>query len=163
MNKPKIYAFCTAGCKWETIHRSEFESNIPFIEVDTTKLPAELEFNKIYRVKMNEGGTTKPKITVGVTYTMATSGSTQVTRDLEIPLEFDEFTGVATFRVFSNMTESIDSSNYKNSSLTVTYEMNDVRKTAIFQDTTNGIKSFYYAKTLFVKAPVSFTTFDGKL
>lgn len=164
MSKPKIYSFCTAGCKWETVHRSEFENNIPWLLVDTNTLPVELEFGKIYRVKMNEGGTVKPKITVEVKYTMSTGGgTTQVTGNLEIPLEFDEFTGVATFRVFSKMTETIDSSNYKNSSLTVTYEMNDVRKTAVFQDTTNGIKSIYYAKKLFVKAPAPLTTIDGKL
>lgn len=24
-NKPKIFGFCSAGCKWETVHKSDFE------------------------------------------------------------------------------------------------------------------------------------------
>lgn len=27
MNNPKIYGFCPAGCKWETVHRNEFEAS----------------------------------------------------------------------------------------------------------------------------------------
>ena len=31
--KPKIFASCKAGCNWETIHRSEFESAYPYVPV----------------------------------------------------------------------------------------------------------------------------------
>lgn len=31
--KPRIYASCKAGCNWETIHRSEFESAYPYVPV----------------------------------------------------------------------------------------------------------------------------------
>lgn len=27
MNNPKIYGFCPAGCKWETVHRNEFDAS----------------------------------------------------------------------------------------------------------------------------------------
>ena len=32
-NKPKIYASCKAGCNWETIHRGEFETSFPYVEI----------------------------------------------------------------------------------------------------------------------------------
>lgn len=38
MNNPKIYGFCPAGCKWETVHRNEFDASksaVPIYE-DTT-------------------------------------------------------------------------------------------------------------------------------
>lgn len=31
--KPKIFASCKAGCNWETIHRSEFETAYPYVPV----------------------------------------------------------------------------------------------------------------------------------
>lgn len=31
--KPRIYSHCKAGCNWETIHRSEFESAYPYVPV----------------------------------------------------------------------------------------------------------------------------------
>lgn len=31
-NKPKIYAFCQAGCKWETVHKSDFENSATYVK-----------------------------------------------------------------------------------------------------------------------------------
>lgn len=30
-NKPKIHAFCAAGCKWETVHYSDFQKSAAFV------------------------------------------------------------------------------------------------------------------------------------
>lgn len=30
-NKPKIYGFCAAGCKWETVHKDEFDKSASLI------------------------------------------------------------------------------------------------------------------------------------
>jgi hypothetical protein len=32
MNKPKIYGFCQAGCKWETVHKTDFDNSVTYIK-----------------------------------------------------------------------------------------------------------------------------------
>ena len=34
INKPKIHAFCDAGCKWETVHKSDFLASAPLVRMD---------------------------------------------------------------------------------------------------------------------------------
>lgn len=50
-NKPKIHGFCEAGCKWETIHRDEFERSASVIACRKGKDGFELEPNKTYRIR----------------------------------------------------------------------------------------------------------------
>ena len=33
-DKPKISAFCEAGCKWETVHRSEYETLVSVLGLE---------------------------------------------------------------------------------------------------------------------------------
>lgn len=54
-NQPKIYGFCPAGCKWETVHKSDFEKSAAYIK----QYPNEdgvyiLEQGKTYLVKRAE-------------------------------------------------------------------------------------------------------------
>lgn len=54
MSKPKIYAFCDAGCKWETVHKSDFEKSASIIEVpkrDGYVHSYDLEKGKQYRIE----------------------------------------------------------------------------------------------------------------
>lgn len=51
-NKPRIYAYCPAGCKWETVHKDDFlksASLIP-VDVDDTNGYYDIELDKSYRV-----------------------------------------------------------------------------------------------------------------
>ena len=32
MIKPKIYGFCQAGCKWETVHKTDFDNSVTYIK-----------------------------------------------------------------------------------------------------------------------------------
>lgn len=36
MSKPKVYGYCDAGCKWETVHRSEVEEAKKYIDVNVS-------------------------------------------------------------------------------------------------------------------------------
>lgn len=51
MSKPKIYSFCQAGCKWETVHRDEIAKLAPFVLETTTNEPYSLEMGKLYRIE----------------------------------------------------------------------------------------------------------------
>ena len=33
-DKPKIYGTCKAGCRWETIHKQDFEDAQPFVRIN---------------------------------------------------------------------------------------------------------------------------------
>ena len=50
-NKPKIYGYCPAGCKWETIHRDEFERSASVIACEKKNGLFWLEPNKTYRIR----------------------------------------------------------------------------------------------------------------
>lgn len=51
--KPKIYGFCQAGCKWETIHREELENSAAFLQVpiDDTTDETILDESKTYAIE----------------------------------------------------------------------------------------------------------------
>lgn len=50
-NKPNIYGYCPAGCKWETVHRDEFERSASIIECDKTDGRFILDTGKLYKIK----------------------------------------------------------------------------------------------------------------
>lgn len=50
MSKPKIFAFCDAGCKWETIHRDEFLASATFAELPQTDGAVAVDASRKYRV-----------------------------------------------------------------------------------------------------------------
>ena len=51
-NKPKIYSFCPAGCKWETVHKEDFEKSAAFIPVAWSGAEENyfLEIGKEYKI-----------------------------------------------------------------------------------------------------------------
>lgn len=56
-NKPKIYGFCPAGCKWETVHKNDFDKSATYI----TEQPVSegvwlLEPNKLYKIFTDKTG-----------------------------------------------------------------------------------------------------------
>lgn len=44
-NKPKIWANCDAGCKWETVHKDDFQSSAAFIRQSVTDNGSFKEYN----------------------------------------------------------------------------------------------------------------------
>lgn len=49
-NKPKIHAFCAAGCKWETVHMSDFLKSATFYEVGQPDGVATVDAYRKYRI-----------------------------------------------------------------------------------------------------------------
>lgn len=50
-DKPKIYGFCQAGCKWETVHKSDFENSATYVKqvaVDDVYTLQPIKCYKIY-------------------------------------------------------------------------------------------------------------------
>lgn len=43
MSKPKIHAFCAAGCAWETIHKEDFLNSYPLTPVEESVSPFSTE------------------------------------------------------------------------------------------------------------------------
>lgn len=40
-NKPRIYGYCPAGCKWETVHKDDFMRSATFYEIGQNEVTAE--------------------------------------------------------------------------------------------------------------------------
>ena len=53
MSKPKIYATCKAGCRWETVHKSDFDAAASFVKVPVKKT-TELDVGPAYRIMYKE-------------------------------------------------------------------------------------------------------------
>lgn len=49
-NKPKIHAFCNAGCKWETVHMDDFLKSATFYEVGQPDGVATVDAYRKYRI-----------------------------------------------------------------------------------------------------------------
>jgi hypothetical protein len=49
-NKPKIYAFCPAGCKWETVHKDDFEKSASLIAQSLDDGACNLQIGKEYKI-----------------------------------------------------------------------------------------------------------------
>lgn len=50
-NKPKVYATCDAGCRWQVPHMSDLEAHAAFIKQSTVNGHYVLEAGKTYKVK----------------------------------------------------------------------------------------------------------------
>lgn len=53
MSKPKVYGFCTNGCKWETVHKSDVPYKMKFLtqaEYDALEANGRLELDTMYEI-----------------------------------------------------------------------------------------------------------------
>lgn len=56
-NKPKIRAFCAAGCAWETVHKEDFLKSATFYEVGQPDGVATVDAYRKYRIFADKGET----------------------------------------------------------------------------------------------------------
>ena len=56
-NKPNIFAFCNAGCKWETVHKADFLKSATFYEVGQPDGVATVDAYRKYRIFADKGET----------------------------------------------------------------------------------------------------------
>lgn len=68
-NKPKIYATCSAGCLWETVHKDELEKfSSHVVQYPNSNGNYILEINKDYKIYAPKGSTNNFKCNVGIKY-----------------------------------------------------------------------------------------------
>ena len=117
--KPKIYAFCDAGCKWETVHKDDFSRSATWVKQypdddGTYNLPP-LKSYKINSRDVNVSGAYD--CVVSLEY--ATTGGTPKTYTFTIS-EYDEYRDYFFFEILS--LKVIGST-----ALTIVYEVNGNR------------------------------------
>ena len=93
-NKPRIYGYCPAGCKWETVHRDEFERSASIVACNKTEGDSfSLEPRKTYRIKKKvDLPSYKCGFSVSVCYTPTNSvevwqGLILADRDVTVPAD----------------------------------------------------------------------------
>lgn len=52
IDKPKIYGFCPAGCKWETVHKEDFEKSATFVKLNAENTLGFIIDNPVNRFKI---------------------------------------------------------------------------------------------------------------
>lgn len=132
-NKPKIYGFCAAGCKWETIHREELEEAAAFILVEdngTAGEYRELEKLKKYRIFQN---TNKDDVYLLWDYKLS-DGQDWTTYILPNTYEIDF--GYLNYVDFILLDVSVASGG---NSVTFTYQINGVQKTNTVDTSDNPV------------------------
>lgn len=121
-NKPKIYGYCAAGCKWETVHRSEvaeWASQVREILQDGT---AYLQLGKEYRItapKASEGVFDCSLALRGFYPDIGNEGTEGTITTITIPT-LDKYADSFVFRLLE---QSIDGSN----NVTIIYEIAGIR------------------------------------
>ena len=99
MAKPKIYAFCDAGCKWETVHKGdldEVKKALQFftkVELEEGQSYHELDLTKKYKIDFKNGDSTKIKcrVTYNRNNSLDESGISTEVEELDIQLSAEDF------------------------------------------------------------------------
>ena len=132
---PKIYAYCTAGCRWETVHKSDFVKAVQYVEIpiptDTETVDLEVGNKyKIYSDKITARVTvwkSYPNVYIGrISKTFLTGGD-----DVDLYRDYYYIEILAA-------EYKADSSTSTLGTLTITYEFNGVRKTVTISDVIIG-------------------------
>ena len=135
MNKPKVYGFCDAGCKWRVPHYSEFETSAAFIPlVANEDGDFILEIGKTYKIK-NANASGELGFTVGI-YESATDSYCG-----NVALTYDKYANGVSLRILE--VKPIDSDGFILGLLS--YEQDGTRHTEQ-QISASAITSTFYAK-----------------
>lgn len=115
--KPKVYGFCNAGCKWETVHKSDFDKSVTWVkqypdENNVYELPPVKNYKIVAPVASNAYS-----CVVSLTYT---DGTTAKTHTFTIS-EYDAYRDYFYFEILSLTATA--------TALTVVYEVNGNRYT----------------------------------
>lgn len=91
-NKPRIHAFCNAGCKWETVHKDDFERSAAIAALPKVSGAFRLEPLKTYRIKKSTGLiNSNYGVHVRITYTVNGMGyAASIYNPNDVPL-YDRF------------------------------------------------------------------------
>ena len=124
--KPKIYGYCPAGCKWETVHKEDFLNAATYFKVPLSEDKFYyLELGKQYKIFAGEDDDYTYKFVIRFAY------MDNGTRTL-MPLSITRNDKYAKHLVFKLLEASV---NEAATSLTLVYEMAGVRYTETFTGT----------------------------
>ena len=113
-NKPKIHAFCAAGCKWETVHMSDFLKSATFYEVGQPDGVATVDAYRKYRI-FSDSNTNTGKYTASIEFQSPdATGEAYVTQ-----MTFSVSTGYRGYFDFEVM-----QARYNGAMLYIAYEVN---------------------------------------
>lgn len=124
-NKPKIWAHCAAGCKWETVHYSDFEKSAAYIrQYPNTEGSYSLDVGKNYKIfaPKNQDGNFECLIK----YFYLQDGGTEPD-DLTHEITFKNNDKYAQAFIFC-LLDAFESGDYKDE-ITLVYELAGVRYT----------------------------------
>lgn len=75
MSKPKIYAYCAAGCKWETIHKTDVPARYEYLTLSEYNKLTEYEDDVMYFVYDEGHVVDKAELAVKAVQTQVTNGA----------------------------------------------------------------------------------------
>lgn len=119
-NKPKIHAFCAAGCKWETVHMSDFLKSATFYEVGQPDGVATVDAYRKYRIFADKGETN-----YNVTISFQSSSNEAYYEQTTIPVEV----GRRGYFDFEILEATYTSAGTVSAELKIVYEVNGVELT----------------------------------
>jgi hypothetical protein len=134
MSKPNIFAYCKAGCPWETVHRDEFEKSAAYIKQYPYGDGYTLEAGKTYRINTihnsNEFvGFWAFSLTIMARWN--TGGVWETVEKIVTLPEFDTYAQSVTIR-FHEIYNTI--MNVPQTHISCQYDLNDERKLEILTD-----------------------------
>lgn len=138
-DKPKIYGFCNAGSKWETVHKDDFEASAALIRQYA-------DSDGVYRFSFNDSGNlVKPKLCLKIysnsnseksAYTATVKLKNVVGNDVEFQInEYDDCKDYFYFELLKIEKRQVQDYMQINTYTDIVYEVNGNR----YKETFNGM------------------------
>ena len=133
-DKPRVYGFCDAGCRWRVPHYSEFESAAAFIDATSKVVNEGFELGKTYKIISGANATQWDFSIIVANKDWQMGDATIYAPIFQPPLlcpTFDEYTPFVKFRPLAVKLDG--------SALSVIYELNGERLTMPCSSSASGL------------------------
>ena len=148
--KPRIYSYCLAGCRWETMHKSEFIEVAPLIRQHFENDRCYLELGKQYKIfATNDNGFS---CTISLVYK---NNETYETHTFAIPND-DKYADSVVFRLLETTINE--------NTITIIYEIAGIRYIDEITGTSINSENYLYvdnAKDVFIFNPDALYKVEG--
>lgn len=136
-NKPNIYGFCQAGCKWETVHKEDFEKSVTYVEIPINDNIAVLTKGKKYKIFDNPTATTRT-LKVIYHYIKSFNGDYPTVQSYEFTLPYiDNYDKYLYFKLLAAHFGKTYTTDIYDTQIELTYEINGERHSEIIKATLN--------------------------
>ena len=140
-NLPKIYGHCDAGCRWETVHKSDFVRAVQYVEIPMTDYGIYFEVGNKYKIYSHKHTVAGTVIYIDLPWVYF---GEEAKTSLPTTLEADEYRDYYYFELLDAQYEVV-SSGSTIGNLKFTYEVNGSRQTTTIENVLIG--SSYKIKT----------------